>query len=79
MPDEVKKKSPLRTPAMVLAGSAVAVLLSIGLCSVGHFNLEGESSPLANVGVIVFFGGVFSGIIGFIWLVIAAITRGGRD
>ena len=79
MPDEVKKKSPLRTPAMVLAGSAVAVLLSIGLCSVGHFNLEGESSPLANVGVVVFFGGIFAGIIGFIWLVIAAITRRGRD
>jgi hypothetical protein len=75
MPDENKKKSPLSAPAKVLAGSVVAVLLSIGLCSVGHFNLEGESSPLANVGVVVFFGGIFGGIIGFIWLVIAAITR----
>jgi hypothetical protein len=75
MPDEVKKKSPLSTPAKVLAGSVVVVLLGIGLCSVGHFNLEGESSPLANAGVIAFFGGIFGGIIGFIWLVIAAITR----
>jgi hypothetical protein len=75
MSDEVKKKSPLTAPAMVLAGSVVAVLLSIGLCSAGHFNLEGGSSPLANVGVVVFFGGLFGGFVSIIWLIIAAITR----
>jgi hypothetical protein len=75
MPDEVNKKSPLRVPAMVLAGSAVAVLLSIGLCSAGHFSLEGQSSPLANAGVVAFFGGLFGGFVSIIWLIIAAITR----
>ena len=75
MPEEMKKKSPLSAPAKVLAGSAALVLLSIGLCSAGHFSLEGQSSPLANAGVVAFFGGLFGGFVSIIWLIIAAITR----
>jgi hypothetical protein len=74
MPDEIKPKSRLKAPAMLIGASALAVLLAIGLCSVGKFNLEGQSSPLANVGVFLFFAGIFGGFIGLIWLVIAAIV-----
>jgi hypothetical protein len=77
MPDEIKPKSRLKAPAMLIGASALAVLLSIGLCSVGHFNLEGQSSPLANAGVIAFFAGIFGGFVGFIWLIIAALSGGG--
>lgn len=74
MPDEIKPKSRLAAPAKLIGASALAVLLSIGLCSVGHFNLEGESSPLANVGVFLFFAGIFGGFVGLVWLLIAAIS-----
>jgi len=74
MPDEVKPKSRLRAPAILIGTSALAVLLSIGLCSVGHFNLEGQSSPLANIGVLAFFAGIFGGFAGIIWLIVAAIV-----
>lgn len=73
MPDEIKPKSRLRAPAILVGASALAVLLSIGLCSVGHFNLEGQSGPLANIGVFLFFAGIFGGFIGILWLIIAAI------
>jgi len=78
MPDETKPKSRLSAPAKLIGGSALAVLLSIGLCSVGHFNLEGQSSSLANVGVFLFFAGIFSGFVGLIWLIIAAILPRNR-
>jgi hypothetical protein len=68
-----RPKSRLALPAKVLAGSVICSLLGIGLCSVGHFNFEGASSPIANAGVVAFFGGVFVGVISFVWLVIAAI------
>ena len=77
MPDEIKPKSRLKAPAIVLAASALTVLLSIGLCSAGNFNLEGESSPLANVGVFLFFAAIFGGFVGVIWLIIAAISGSG--
>ncbi|HZL28645.1 MAG TPA: hypothetical protein VFC39_19125 [Acidobacteriaceae bacterium] len=78
MPDEIKRKSRLRAPAMLIGASALAVLLSLGLCSVSHFNLEGQSSsPLANAGVIAFFAGMIGGFVGIIWLIIAA-TLGPR-
>ena len=73
MPDEIKPKSRLGAPAKLIGASALCVLLSIGLCSVGNFNLEGQSSPLANVGVFLFFAGIFAGFVGLIWLFIAAI------
>ena len=78
MPDEIKPKSRLTAPAMTIGASALAVLLSIGLCSMGHFSFEGQSSsPLANAGVIAFFAGIFGGFVGIIWLTIAA-TLGPR-
>lgn len=73
MPDEIKPKSRLGAPAKLIGASVSAVLLGIGLCSVGHFNLEGQSSPLANVGVFLFFAGIFGGFVGVVWLIIAAV------
>jgi hypothetical protein len=73
MPNEIKPKSRLKAPAILVGASALCVLLSIGLCSVGQFNFEGQSSPLANVGVFLFFAGIFGGFVGIIWLIIAAI------
>jgi hypothetical protein len=61
-------------PAKCLAGSVIFVLLGIGLCSAGHLNFEGPSSPLANAGVVAFFGGLLAGAISLIWLIIAAIA-----
>jgi hypothetical protein len=74
MPDEIKPKSRLKAPAILIGASALAVLLSIGLCSAGHFNLEGQSSPLASAGVLMFFAGIFGGFVGIIWLIVAAIV-----
>jgi len=79
MPDEIKPKSRLGAPAKLIGASALAVLLSIGLCSAGRFNLEGESSPLANFGVFLFFAGMFSGFVGVVWLITAAISGPPRD
>jgi len=74
MPDEVKTKSRLGAPAKLIGASVLTVLLSIGLCNAGHFNLEGSSSTLANVGVLLFFAGLLGGFVGVIWLIIAAIV-----
>lgn len=73
MPDEIKSKSRLKAPAILIGASALSVLLSIGLCSAGSLNFEGQSSALANVGVFLFFAGILAGIVGVIWLFIAAI------
>jgi len=79
MPDEIKTKFRLGAPAKLIAGSVLGVLLGIGLCSVGHFNLEGQSSPLANVGVFLFFAGMFGGFVGMVWVIIAAVIGSRRN
>jgi hypothetical protein len=71
------KKSRLRAPGIFLAASAVSVLLGIGLCSGGGFNLEGTNSAIGNVGVFAFFLGILGIVIGFLWLIIAAIAGAG--
>lgn len=77
MPTEPHRRSRFVRPLQVLATSVVLLLLSVGLCNAGHFNLEGSSSNLANVGLLAFFASVATFVVAILWLFIAAIA--GRD
>lgn len=69
--EEPIKKSGWRTPAKVIAVSAVMMLLGFGLCTAGGFNLEGSNTVTTNFGVVLFLLGVLGFAIGFFWWLIA--------
>jgi hypothetical protein len=73
LPERTKPRSRFVRPLQTLAASAVLFLLSLGLCNVGHFNLEGQSSFLANCGVFAFFASLLVGAIAILWLIITSI------
>ncbi|MDP9050982.1 MAG: hypothetical protein M3O31_09735 [Acidobacteriota bacterium] len=71
---EAPKQKRWRAPLITLAVSVALILLGCGLCSVGHFNFEGQSSPTANAGVAAFFIGVAVFLISILWLIIVLIV-----
>lgn len=76
MPDpQPVPRSRFKSPLILLAVSAFSILLSIGLCNVGGFSLEGSGKypVLVNLGVITFLGGIVGGGVSILWLIIAAI------
>lgn len=81
--DEQQPRRP-RLPLMVMACSAVGILLSFGLCGVNLINGEraavGIAIPsLARAGVILFWLSILTLIGGLLWLVIAVIINGVRS
>jgi hypothetical protein len=65
-----------RAPVKLIAASAVSILLGIGLCSAGGFNLEGSDAHPAVVvmGAIAFWGGVLGFVIGVLWWLMALVS-----
>ncbi len=76
--EQPAKKSRLSAPIKLIAASAVSVVLGIGLCSVGGFNLEGSNTLTTQFGIVAFFGGLLGLGVGIVWLFVAYLMNSNR-
>jgi hypothetical protein len=74
--DEPKKKARWRAPVIVMAVSAVLMVLGCGLCSAGGLRIEGDNvHPIVvSFGTVAFWGGVLGFGVGVIWWLVALVS-----
>jgi hypothetical protein len=77
-PQPRKSAISLTIPAIVLACGVGAMVLGFGLC--GAFGMAGQGGlrAIGNVALILFFVGLVAVVVGFVWLIIAAIVSAVR-
>jgi hypothetical protein len=76
-PAAERKKKRWHAPVKLIAISAVSILLGCGLCSVGGFNIEHDSTypVVVGFGTAAFWGGVLGFFVGVLWWLIAIVAN----
>ena len=74
--EEPQKKTGWLTPGKLIAITAAMILLGIGLCSLGGFNLEGSDTHpfLVGLGTASFWIGLIAFFVGLFWGLVTLIT-----
>jgi hypothetical protein len=74
--EEPKKKARWRVPVIVIAVSAVLMVLGVGLCDAGGLRIEGSDTypVVVGIGAVAFWGGVMGFGVGVIWWLVALVS-----